>query len=520
MALGGYDAYFIQPLIDQHTCPICHLALRDPKLTHCGHQFCDDCLRPLNRNGKLSCPTCRTELELAEIYPNNMLKREILSLKIRCDEQEVGCQWRGELRHQEQHMASCVYVSELCDNQCGETMMRKDMERHKEESCCKRIVVCAFCYEQMEYSAVDEHTEQCASCPIMCIHQCGAMVPRGEMTAHTGKDGLCPKSHLHCEFEHMGCRFKGNRTQLEVHLTHNAASHLTMVTTSLHSRLELAENKLITAENKVTAVEKQEAATAEKLKATEMRLAAAEEKLLNSETQRSEMELQHTATRRQLADMKSRLETLESHQHRSMPLKGAVATGNKRPVFETEPTVERPLARKSEKPPCQSHDLESVDYLRKLLAKDTEACVEEFGVCHYVWNLKHWSEQLKDAKKRPSGITSEAFYTNIPGYCLTVDVFLNGCRDYKGTHMSLGVCQVEGNRYWQSSSPQRCTMSLSLLSQRAGMPHKVVSHKAKIEPLQRGRYFLCADFITHHELRTGGFIDNNEIFIKLQFQLV
>jgi hypothetical protein len=450
-----------------------------------------------------------------------MLKREILMLKIHCDEQEIGCQWTGELKHLEDHKLGCVYVSELCDNQCGETVIRKDMERHKEELCCKRIVVCAFCYEQMEYSAVAEHVENCERCPVSCIHQCGAMIPRGEMTAHTGKDGLCPKSHLHCEFEHMGCRFKGNRAQLEVHLTHNAAGHLTMVTVSLQSKLELAETKLTESMNKVAAIEKQEAATAQKLTAAEMRLATMEEKLLNSETLRAEMELQHTATKRQLADVKSRLEMLESHHDKQMALKGAVARENKTPGSEAElATIERPFACKSEMPHCSMHDMESVDCVKQLLAKDTEACFEDLGVCYYVWNLKHWAEQLKDAKKRANGIKSEAFYTNIPGFCLSIDAFLNGCREYRGTHMSLGVCQEDGSKYWQAHSSQRCTVSLSVLNQRAGMPHKVVTHRSKIEPGQRGRYFLCADFISHRELKANGFVDNNEIFITLKFQLV
>ena len=43
---GGFDANFVEPVADRLTCPICHLALQEPRLTQCGHQFCFGCLSP------------------------------------------------------------------------------------------------------------------------------------------------------------------------------------------------------------------------------------------------------------------------------------------------------------------------------------------------------------------------------------------------------------------------------------------------------------------------------------------
>ena len=63
-------------------CPICHLAAREPMLTKCGHQFCQECLRPLIRDGNVTCPVCMEELKESEMFLNNMTKHEILSLKI------------------------------------------------------------------------------------------------------------------------------------------------------------------------------------------------------------------------------------------------------------------------------------------------------------------------------------------------------------------------------------------------------------------------------------------------------
>ena len=51
-------------------------------LTKCGHQFCQKCLRPLIRDGNVTCPVCREKLKESEMFLNNMTKHEILSLKI------------------------------------------------------------------------------------------------------------------------------------------------------------------------------------------------------------------------------------------------------------------------------------------------------------------------------------------------------------------------------------------------------------------------------------------------------
>ena len=52
----------------------------------------------------MTCPLCREELKKAEIYPSkNKDKREILSLKIRCDTHKEGCHRIGELRERNEH---------------------------------------------------------------------------------------------------------------------------------------------------------------------------------------------------------------------------------------------------------------------------------------------------------------------------------------------------------------------------------------------------------------------------------
>ena len=240
---GGFDANFVEPLADRLTCPICHLALQEPQLTRCGHQSCFECLRPLIRDATVLCPVCRKNLKETEIFPNNMVKREILSLKIKCDKQEDGCEWMGELRQQDEHNQTCGYETVPCDNDCNEMVMRKDHNHHKENLCPRRIMSCSYCDVQLEYQGVSVHFKTCVKYPVYCKYACGMQIPRGDMDVHTSREGSCSESLLQCDFTDAGCTFSGSRRQLEDHLEQNTVRHLSLVMKSTTERLAASDKR-------------------------------------------------------------------------------------------------------------------------------------------------------------------------------------------------------------------------------------------------------------------------------------
>ena len=256
---GGFDAYFVEPLNDRCACPICHLASREPMLTKCGHQFCWECLRPLIRDGNVMCPVCRKELNTSEMLENNMTKREILSLKIFCDQCEEGCSWQGELKQRDEHNQECGYGVETCSNDCGETIMRKDMDNHMQYMCNRRIVCCYYCDTQLEYGQLTVHYEMCDIYPVDCPYQCGTQVARKDVEMHTSREGVCPTSPLQCDFASAGCQFIGNREQLQDHLDKNIVYHLSLAmqtVSNVQERLASSEKKQAETDKELTDVKK------------------------------------------------------------------------------------------------------------------------------------------------------------------------------------------------------------------------------------------------------------------------
>ena len=241
---GGFDAVFIE-LSERFMCPICQLALEEPLLTICGHNFCKSCLSECL--GQVpSCPVCREELKASSeyLFPNKALKREILDLKIKCNQLKKGCEWVGELREKEDHDKQCEYVGEVCANKCGEQVMRKAVRNHLEKLCPRRKTSCEYCCSTMEWKELQDHYKKCPKYPVKCTYNCGETVARYEMTAHVGNQGTCPNSLIDCKFKNIGCSFKGKRRELSVHIKDDAESHFSLMANRLvATEQELEETK-------------------------------------------------------------------------------------------------------------------------------------------------------------------------------------------------------------------------------------------------------------------------------------
>lgn len=111
---GGYPYQFVDKPLDLLICKICQLVSQDPYETTCCHNtFCQQCIDTADNHGYTSCPICRH-------YPIHttecvQLRREIESLRVYCDNKNLGCDWIGGVEAIKRHMKQCPYCVGACE---------------------------------------------------------------------------------------------------------------------------------------------------------------------------------------------------------------------------------------------------------------------------------------------------------------------------------------------------------------------------------------------------------------------
>ncbi|XP_076969890.1 E3 ubiquitin-protein ligase TRIM21 isoform X2 [Tamandua tetradactyla] len=89
---------------EEVTCPICLDPLAEPVSIECGHNFCEECISEVGRNGGAACPVCRKKFLLRNLRPNRQLANVVDNLRqINVDAKEGTkgdhCEVHGEKLH-------------------------------------------------------------------------------------------------------------------------------------------------------------------------------------------------------------------------------------------------------------------------------------------------------------------------------------------------------------------------------------------------------------------------------------
>ena len=136
---------FVKEPPEEYCCMICAKVLNEPNVTDCcGQHFCQVCLKQwFEKNKRKICPHCRsTSFSYMRYLP---LKRKISSFQVYCTYHEQGCDVISTVGELNAHKGVCGFASLVCNQGCGQTVLRKDMPRHCKEECLKRKVQCQHC---------------------------------------------------------------------------------------------------------------------------------------------------------------------------------------------------------------------------------------------------------------------------------------------------------------------------------------------------------------------------------------
>ena len=112
-------------------------------------------------------------------------EQEIKALKVKCNNDENGCGWIGELQSLDNHLTTCGYALLRCTNKCTNKteevyVLRRDMDNHLKNMCPNRQYQCPHCKDTgRHYEITTTHLDTCPKLKIRCPNaQCNVSVPR------------------------------------------------------------------------------------------------------------------------------------------------------------------------------------------------------------------------------------------------------------------------------------------------------------------------------------------------------
>ena len=125
---------------------ICTKVLNEPHVTDCcGQHFCQACLEQwFKKQAKKICPHCRSETFSHISYIP--FKRKINTLEVYCPNQKGGCKVVMKFGELNSHTkGECGYAKVICTQECGKSLLRKDLMQHCNNECSKRKIKCKYC---------------------------------------------------------------------------------------------------------------------------------------------------------------------------------------------------------------------------------------------------------------------------------------------------------------------------------------------------------------------------------------
>ena len=154
-------------------------------------------------------------------------EQEIKALKVKCNNDENGCGWTGELRCLDNHLTTCGYTLFRCTNKCTNNtdfdlfpeevyVLRRDMDNHLENTCPNRQYQCLHCKDTGRHCEITTtHLDTCPKLKIPCPNVgCDDSVPRCELSDHQTK---CLFEKVPCKYAGIGCEEEPFRKDLQQH---------------------------------------------------------------------------------------------------------------------------------------------------------------------------------------------------------------------------------------------------------------------------------------------------------------
>lgn len=241
--VGGYDVDFVEQPLQSLECSICLHVYRNPLLLSCcGNHFCEGCIAAVMKDGKC-CPLCAQPnfsvlLDRGLQRRVNELRVRCANKDRGCLWQGELGKMQEHLRASEEPslVQYCKFEVMECSQGCAERYQRRFMTQHQKNTCPCRPYICTYCeYESIYEDVRTQHWPVCPNYPVKCPNKCsGETLPRRELEKHIENE--CPLEKVECEFGYAGCKARVLRKDMTAHVEGSFLQHLSLlskVSTSL-----------------------------------------------------------------------------------------------------------------------------------------------------------------------------------------------------------------------------------------------------------------------------------------------
>ena len=459
----NYECKFVEepPKDLQTNCSMCQSVLLDPHLlTCCGYDVCRACVEQISRandSGNKQCPLCN-DPGLKHV-PDVRCLRILKTKQVYCSYKENGCEWVGPLGDLSKHVnvdsgadirgTGCPFALLDCDF-CIEPVMRQDFKKHQAEECSQRAFSCSFCNEHHSTyeNVTTKHWPICPSRPAPCPNKCGVHPKQQLLDAHLKKD--CPLEITDCAFGFAGCTERMARKDIAAHISENLAAHVILQATTHQKQLE-----------KISELEEQLKETTAEVSELKKKNAS----LKNETEQKLEYESKVTTVSKelrkeydqQLAAYKKECESKIASIHQEMRKESERQLETYESMIKANVDV----------------DVDG-DKLKSMKKELTTLYKREISSLHHHIGLVPVTITMSDFdRKKNSGTdwSSYPFYTHSQGYKMVLRVLAKGFEGAQGSHVSVGLCLMQGEFDDYLKWPFRADVTVRLLNQERDEDH-------------------------------------------------
>ena len=201
------DLFLDKKSIQNYLCGLCENVCDDAvkaKGCKCGKIFCKECLKFYYNNIKKECPLCHkyTNGEIGEATEENTF---IQNQKMRCANYKENCTWEEYCFNYKTHIealcpqeiVNCPYKNRGCILKFKRAFIIKHLER-----CEYAYEICKKCGCKFREKEKDSHILVCGNEIIPCPYNCGQSILRKNLENHKS---ICDFCKIKCPFSPLGC---------------------------------------------------------------------------------------------------------------------------------------------------------------------------------------------------------------------------------------------------------------------------------------------------------------------------